>query len=160
MITSLDTTPNTLLFWRSFTQWIGGIGIIAFGISFSRKTSVTLFQLYRSEGRSEALMPNCSTGRKMWQIYLLLTFMFTGLVMLSGIPLWDSLNLVMVALATGGFTIHAAGMMYYNNPILELLLIPVMLAGAIPFKVFFFLYLGKSVKCFGTRSCRCFCLLP
>ena len=144
MITSLDTTPNTLIFWRSFTQWIGGIGIIAFGISLSRKTSVTLFQLYRSEGRTEELMPNVvSTSRKMWKIYLFLTFMFTGMVMLSGIPLWDSLNLVMVALATGGFSIHDAGMMYYNNPMLELLLIPVMLAGALPFKIYFLLYRGN-----------------
>ncbi|HUT38844.1 MAG TPA: TrkH family potassium uptake protein [Methanoregula sp.] len=144
MLTSLDTTPNTLLFWRSFTQWIGGIGIIAFRISLSRKTSATLFQLYRSEGRTEELMPSVvSTGRRMWQIYLFLTFMFTGMVMLSGIELWDSLNLVMVALATGGFTIHDAGLMYYNNPMLELLLIPVMLAGALPFKIYFLLYRGN-----------------
>ena len=159
MITSLDTTPNTLLFWRSFTQWIGGIGIIAFGISLSRKTSITLFKLYRSEGRTEALMPNVvSTGRKMWQIYLFLTFMFTGMVMLSGIALWDSLNLVMVALATGGFAIHDAGMMYYNNPLLELLLIPVMLAGALPFKIYFLLYRGNIKAMFkdqiGRASCR------
>jgi len=144
MITSLDTTPNTLLFWRSFIQWIGGIGIIAFGISLSRKTSITLFKLYRSEGRTEALMPNVvSTGRKMWQIYLFLTVIFTGMVMLSGTALWDSLNLVMVALATGGFAIHDAGVLYYNNPMLELLLIPVMLAGALPFKVYFLLYRGN-----------------
>jgi len=144
MLTSLDTTSNTLLFWRSFTQWIGGIGIIAFGISLSRKTSATLFQLYRSEGRTEALMPNVvSTGRRMWQIYLFLTFMFTGMVMLSGTALWDSLNLVMVALATGGFSIHDAGIMYYNNPMLELLMIPVMLAGALPFKIYFLLYHGN-----------------
>ena len=38
MIASLDTTPKTLLFWRSFTQWIGGIGIIVFGLSLRRKT--------------------------------------------------------------------------------------------------------------------------
>ncbi|MCX6682203.1 MAG: TrkH family potassium uptake protein [Methanoregula sp.] len=149
MITTLDTTPNTILFWRSFTQWIGGIGIIAFGISLRRKTRVTLFRLYRSEGRSEELMPNVvSTGRRMWLIYLFLTFMFTGMVMLSGTALWDSLNLVMVALATGGFTLHNAGMMYYNNPMLELLLIPVMLAGALPFKIYFLLYHGNITAMF------------
>ena len=141
MITSLDTTPKTLLFWRSFTQWIGGIGIIAFGISLRRKTRVSLFRLYRAEGREEELVsPAVSTSRRMWMIYLVLTFAFTGLIMLVGIPLWDSLNLVMVAIATGGFTVHAGGLAYYDNPFLEILLIPVMLAGAIPFKLFFFLY--------------------
>ena len=152
MITSLDTTPRTLLFWRSFIQWIGGIGIVAFGISLRRKTTVSLFQLYRSEGRSESLMPNVvSTGRRMWLIYLSLTFLFTGLVMLSGTALWDSLNLVMVALATGGFSVHDAGMMYYNNPMLELSLIPVMLAGALPFKVYFLLYRGNIKGMFKDR---------
>jgi trk system potassium uptake protein TrkH len=147
MITSLETTPKTLLFWRSFTQWIGGIGIIVFGISLRRKTRISLFRLYKAEGREDELVPaSVSSSRRMWMIYLVLTFAFTGLVMLSGIPLWDSLNLVMVAIATGGFTLHAGGLGYYNNPLLEALLIPVMLAGAIPFKIFFFLYHGKVMN--------------
>jgi len=144
MLPSVDLTPKTLLFWRTFMQWIGGIGIIAFGISMHRKTGVTLFQIFRSEGKPEDLMPNLmSTGWRMWKIYIFLTCMFTGLVMLAGIPLWDALNLVMVAIATGGFTLHSSGLAYYNNPLLECLLIPVMLAGAIPFKLYFLMYRGK-----------------
>ena len=144
MLNSVDTAPKTLLFWRTFMQWIGGIGIIAFGISLRRKTRVSLFRLYKAEGREEELVPpTVSTSRRMWMIYLVLTFGFTGLVMLLGIPLWDSLNLVMVAIATGGFSIHSLGLAYYNNPFLEALLVPIMLAGAIPFKVFFFLYEGR-----------------
>lgn len=144
MITSLETTPNTLLFWRSLSHWVGGIGIIAFGISLHRQTRLSLFRLYRAEGREEELVSAAaSSGRRMWMIYLVLTFAFTGLIMMIGIPLWDSLNLVMVAIATGGFSLHSAGLGYYNNPLLEVLLIPVMLAGAVPFKIFFFLYNGK-----------------
>src|SRR5512136_732997 len=144
MITSLDTTPNTLLFWRSLSHWVGGIGIIAFGMSLHQKTRLSLFRLYRAEGREEELVSAASSsGRRMWMIYLVLTFAFTGLIMLAGIPLWDSLNLVMAAIATGGFTLHTGGLAYYNNPMLEVLLLPVMLAGAVPFKIFFFLYHGK-----------------
>jgi trk system potassium uptake protein TrkH len=153
MIASLDTTPKTLLFWRSFMQWIGGIGIIAFGLSVHRTTRVSLFQLFRAEGRPEDMSPNIeSTSRRMWRIYLFLTFAFTGLVMLSGIPLWDAANLVMVAIATGGFTLHTTGLAYYNNPLLEVLLIPVMLAGAIPFKVFFLMYHGKIAAMFRDQT--------
>src|SRR5674476_1336481 len=160
MITSLDTTPKTLLFWRSFTQWIGGIGIIAFGISLRRKTRVSLFRLYRAEGREEELVSSVvSTSRRMWMIYLVLTFAFTGFIMLAGIPLWDSLNLVMVAIATGGFTVHAGGLAYYNNPLLETMLIPVMFAGAIPFKLFFFLYHGKIREMFRDKTVKIFMLI-
>ena len=155
MITSLDTTPHTLLFWRSFSHWVGGIGIIVFGVSLHRKTRLSLFRLYRAEGREEELVSAASSsGRRMWMIYLVLTFAFTGLIMLAGIPLWDSLNLVMVAIATGGFTLHAGGLAYYNNPMLELLLIPVMLAGAVPFKIFFFLYNGKVGEMLKDRTVR------
>ncbi|WP_321508367.1 potassium transporter TrkG [uncultured Methanoregula sp.] len=160
MIQSLDTTPNTLLFWRSYMQWIGGIGIIAFGISLRRKTRVSLFRLYRAEGREEELVSaSASSSRRMWMIYLVLTFAFTGLIMLAGIPLWDSLNLVMVAISTGGFTLHTGGMLYYNNPMLEALLIPVMLAGAIPFKVFFLLYHGKLRDMFRDRTVKTLLLI-
>ena len=160
MISSVDTTPYTLLFWRSFTQWMGGIGIIAFGIALHRKTRVTLFRLYPSGGRSEELMPNLvSTGRRMWVIYLFFTLVFTGLIMISGIPLWDSLNLVMVALATGGFSIHNAGISYYNNPVLEMLLIPVMLAGAMPFKIYFLMYHGKITAMFKNQIVRVLLLI-
>jgi len=160
MLTSPDTAPKTLLFWRTFMQWIGGIGIIAFGLSLRRKTRVSLFRLYRAEGREEELVPAAvSTSRRMWMIYLVLTFGFTGLIMLLGIPLWDSLNLVMVAVSTGGFTIHAAGLSYYHNPFLEALLIPAMIAGAIPFKVFFFMYNGRIREMFRDRTVRLLLLL-
>jgi len=160
MIASLDTTPKTLLFWRSFTQWIGGIGIIAFGISLRRKTRVSLFRLYRAEGREEELVSSAmTTSRRMWMIYLVLTFAFTGMIMIAGIPLWDSLNLVMVAIATGGFTIHTGGIAFYNNPLLEMLLIPVMIAGAIPFKIFFFLYHGKIRDMFRDQTVRVLLLI-
>ncbi len=155
MIASLDSTPATLLFWRSLMHWIGGIGIIAFGMSLHRKTRLSLFRLYRAEGREEELVSSAaSSGRRMWMIYIVLTFAFTGLIMLIGVPLWDSLNLVMVAIATGGFTLHAGGLAYYNNPMLEALLIPVMLAGAVPFKIFFFLYNGRVSQMFRDRTVR------
>jgi trk system potassium uptake protein TrkH len=141
---SLDTMPRTLIFWRSFMQWIGGMGVIAFGIAMLSHSGLSQSRLYRSEGRSEALMPSVvSTGRRMWTIYFFLTVMFTGLVLFSGIPVWDAMNLVMVSIATGGFALHDAGMFYYNNELLEILLIPAMLAGALPFKVYFLIYRGK-----------------
>jgi len=160
VLSSVDMTPKTLLFWRSFMQWIGGIGIIAFGVSMRRKTQVSLFQIFRSEGKPEDLMPNLmSTGWRMWKIYIFLTCLFTGLVMLAGIPLWDSLNLVMVAIATGGFTLHSAGLAYYNNPLLEVLLLPVMFAGAIPFKLYFLMYRGKMDALFHDKTVRLLLLI-
>jgi trk system potassium uptake protein len=160
MIANPDNVPNTLLFWRSFTQWVGGIGIIAFGLSLRRKTRVSLFRLYKAEGREDELIPaTASSGRRMWMIYLVLTFGFTGLIMLAGISLWDALNLVMTAISTGGFALHAGSVSYYNNPLLEILLIPVMIAGAIPFKFFFLMYHGKVRDMFRDNTVRALLLI-
>jgi trk system potassium uptake protein TrkH len=79
--------------------------------------------------------------------------------MLIGIPLWDSLNLVMTTIATGGFTLHSSGLAYYNNPLLEILLIPVMIAGAVPFKIFFLLYHGKVRDMFRDHTVRILLLI-
>lgn len=160
MIPSLDVAPKTLLFWRTFMQWIGGVGIIVFGISLRRKTRASLFRMYRAEGRSDELVSaTVSTSRRVWMIFLVLTLAFTGLIMLIGIPLWDSLNLVMATIATGGFSLHSSGLAYYHNPLLEILLIPVMIVGAVPFKVFFLLYGGKVRDMFRDQTVRILLLI-
>ncbi|MDD3857654.1 MAG: potassium transporter TrkG, partial [Methanoculleus sp.] len=100
VIRSVDDLPRTLLFWRSLMQWLGGIGIVAFTIALASRTGLTQFRLYRSEGRSEALMPSVvATGMEMWKIYLVLTAASIGLVLLSGVPLWDAVNIALVTIS-------------------------------------------------------------
>ena len=108
MMRSVEDLPRTLLFWRSLMQWLGGIGVVAFTIARASRTGLTQYRLYRSEGRSEALMPSVvATGLEMWKIYLALTIASIGLILLSGISLWDSVNIALSAISTGGFSIHS-----------------------------------------------------
>ena len=141
MISAIDALPKTLIFWRSYMQWLGGIGIISFGIALHSRSGISLFRLYRSEGRPESLMPSIvSTARRVWFVYVIFTVLFTGLLLFARISLWDAVNLVMVGLSTGGFSHHDAGILYFQNPFLEMLLIPVMLIGALPIQLVFLLY--------------------
>ena len=145
LIPPVDTAPRMILFWRSLTQWMGGLGIVAFTVALAGRSGLTRFQLYRSEGRSETFMPNVvATAAEMWRIYLVLTALGIGLVLLSGIPLWDAVNIVMTAISTGGFAVHSTGILYYESPLLEMLVVPVMIAGAMPFKLYFLLYYRRS----------------
>ncbi|RXE57293.1 cation transporter [Methanoculleus taiwanensis] len=155
LVPDVDGLPKTLLFWRSLMQWLGGIGIVAFTIAMASRTGLTQFRLYRSEGRSEALMPSVvATGFEMWKIYLVLTAASVGLILLSGIPVWDAVNIALVGIATGGFSVHSAGIPYYDNPLLEILIIPVMIAGALPFKLYYYMYNKKGVKFFADSQAR------
>jgi len=149
MIRDVDSTSYTLLFWRSLMQWFGGLGIVAFTIVMLSRTGLNPSRFYRSEARSEAFMPSVvQQGLQMWKIYLILTVASVLFILLSGIPLWDAVNIAMVAIATGGFTVHSAGIPYYNSPLLEMLIIPVMIAGALPFKIYFLMYYKKKLSLF------------
>ncbi|HEX3001962.1 MAG TPA: potassium transporter TrkG [Methanoregula sp.] len=110
MIRSLDSAPYTLLFWRSYMQWIGGIGIIAFTVALASSTGLFRSRLFRNESRDESLMPSvASAGRSLWKIYIVLTFCAIGLILFTGLSLWESVNLALSAISTGGFSLHTGG---------------------------------------------------
>ena len=155
LVPSVDTTPHTLLFWRSLTQWMGGIGIVAFTVALASRSSLTHFRLYRYEGRSEAFMPSVvATAVQMWRIYLIITGIGIGLILISGVSLWDAVNLAMTAIATGGFSVHSAGILYYQNALLEFILIPIMIAGAMPFQIYYLIYYQRQFSLFGNRQAQ------
>ena len=159
MIRPVDTAPHALLFWRSYMQWIGGIGIIAFMIALASSTGLLSSKIFRTEGRDEPLMPGViATGRALWKIYGLLTFFAISLILFTGLSLWESVNLAFSAISSGGFTLHEGGILYYNNSALQLLLIPIMIAGALPFKLYYLVVENRRWSLFGDEQVKLFFL--
>ena len=159
MIRSVDTAPHALLFWRSYMQWLGGIGIIAFMIAMASSTGLLSSKIFRTEGRDEPLMPSViATGRALWKIYGWLTFIAISLILFTGLSLWESVNLAFATVSTGGFTLHAGGILYYDNIALQLLLIPIMIAGALPFKLYYLILENRRWSLFGDEQVKLFFL--
>jgi len=153
----VDSAPRTLLFWRSYMQWISGIGIIAFAITTASSTGLFPSRIFRTESRDEALLPSVmAAGRSLWKIYGFLTFMAIGLILFSGLSLWESVNLALAAISSGGFCIHHQGILYYNSIFLEILLIPVMIAGALPFKLYYLMLENRRLSLFGDEQVKLF----
>jgi trk system potassium uptake protein TrkH len=147
LIADVAALPKTLLFWRSYMEWIGGIGIMAIGITMQRRTRMTQSFLMRSEGQREALGPNVvDTAKIFLKIYVSLTFFFSFLFLTAGISYWDALHVAMCSIGTGGFAMHSAGIAYYDNPLLETLMIPAMLCGSIPFKLYILFGIGNFTE--------------
>jgi trk system potassium uptake protein len=160
MMQSLETAPHALLFWRSYMQWAGGIGIIAFAIALGSSTGLSRSRLFRTESRDEPFMPSVvSTGRALWKIYGLLTFVAVGLILFTGLSLWESVNLGLTTISTGGFTLHPEGILYYHSTFLELLLIPIMIAGALPFKLYYLVLENRRWSLFGDDQVKLFFLI-
>jgi trk system potassium uptake protein TrkH len=87
---------------------------------------------------------------------VILTFFALGLILFTGLSLWESLNLALAAISTGGFTLHQGGLLYYHSVMLELILIPVMIAGALPFKVYYLIAENRRWSLFGDEQIKLF----
>lgn len=138
MATCPDLLPHTLQWWRSFTQWVGGMGVIVvvLAILAGPRPGAALYSLYYAEARAEKILPTIrSTLRTMWWIF----FLFTGVSILalwrSGTPIWQAANHAMTALSTGGFSLTPPGDPVYTNMAGMVILMMTMLAGAISFSV-------------------------
>ena len=141
-----EDLPRALHWWRSFTEWVGGVGVIVLTVAILRRGggSNGSYTLYESEARSEKIHPSIvTTVREIWKIFVGLTLASVVLFLLVGMPLWDALNHGMTGIATGGFSVHAESIGYYDSPLVEYATVPVMVAGSIAFPVHYLIVKGE-----------------
>jgi trk system potassium uptake protein TrkH len=130
-----EETYMGLLFWRSFAQWLGGMGIILLFVAILPKLGVAGRQLYRAEvpgPEKDALTPRIrQTAKLLWWVYVLLTAAEVALLMLAGMPLYDSLCNTFASMATGGFSPQGLSIAAYNSALVDAIIVAFMfLAGA------------------------------
>jgi trk system potassium uptake protein TrkH len=134
MIPSPISISHSMQLWRSVTQWIGGAGVILLMVTILIRPGTSTYVLYQSETRKEKIRPSIrSTIKIIWRLYLILTVAAFLLLYIAGMPAWDSLNNAMTGISTGGFSLYGDSIGHYNNLAIELTLIPIMIAGALPF---------------------------
>ncbi|WP_135535076.1 TrkH family potassium uptake protein [Halostella pelagica] len=141
-----EKLPRSLHWWRSFIEWVGGVGVIVLTVAILRRGggSSGSYTLYESEARSEKIHPSIvTTVREIWKIFVGLTVGSIVLFLLVGMPLWDAINHGMTGIATGGFSVHAESIGYYDSPLVEYATVPVMVAGSIAFPVHYLIFKGE-----------------
>jgi trk system potassium uptake protein TrkH len=135
--------PRTLQWWRSFTEWVGGVGVIVLTTAILARPGSGSLTLYESEARSEKIHPSIvSTVRTIWWIFLLFTFFSILLLWVVGMPLWEAINHAMTGLATGGFSVTDASIAHYDRVAIDLALIPIMILGSIAFPIHYLVLQG------------------
>ncbi|GGL50819.1 TrkH family potassium uptake protein [Halocalculus aciditolerans] len=138
-----NTLPHTLQWWRSFTEWVGGVGVIVLTTAILARPGSGSLTLYESEARSEKIHPSIvSTVRTIWWIFLLFTFVSIVTLWLAGLPAWDAINHAMTGLATGGFSITDNSIATYDSPLVDFVLLPIMTLGSIAFPIHYLLLQG------------------
>ncbi|SFS91616.1 TrkH family potassium uptake protein [Halostagnicola kamekurae] len=138
-----EVLPRTLQWWRSFIEWIGGVGVIVLTTAVLSRPGSGSLTLYESEARSERIHPSIvSTVQTIWWIFLLFTFVSILLLWAVGMPIWGAINHGMTGLSTGGFSIMDNSIATYDSAAIDFALLPVMLLGSIAFPVHYLILQG------------------
>ncbi|MFC7058336.1 TrkH family potassium uptake protein [Halovenus salina] len=139
-----EQLPRSLHWWRSFIEWVGGVGVIVLTVAILARPGSGSLTLYESEARSEKIHPSIvSTVQEIWKIYAGLTGASILLLFLAGMPAWDAINHAMTGIATGGFSVHADSIGHYGEPLIEYAVVPVMVAGSIAFPIHYLIVKGE-----------------
>jgi trk system potassium uptake protein TrkH len=147
ILTNIEVLPLGLLFWRSATHWIGGIGIIIFVLAVLSPMGVSRIILYRTEMSHQALYNfRLRAGRAvqiLLYVYVGLTVIETLALLLCGMNLFDAVTHSFATIATGGFSPKNANIAYYQNLSVEIVVMIFMVLSGIHFGLLFSVISGK-----------------
>ena len=150
ILDDIESLPHALLFWRSMTQWIGGMGIVIFTIAVLPIFGVGGIQLFAAEAtgpKIDKISPRIDvTAKWIWGIYIVLTIAETILLMLGGLSLFDSVCHAMSTTATGGFSTKQDSIAAFHSPYVEYVITIFMFLSGINFSLLYLLFLKGSIK--------------
>jgi trk system potassium uptake protein len=153
----LEVHPPSILFWRSLTQWLGGMGFIVLGVALLPRLLEGGGALLRAEfsGGSVRLRPKLAeTARSLWGIYIIFTAAGVAVValllhlggMAPSLAIFEAVNHVFTSIATAGFSTRTSSLAGLQNPAVELVLSVLMLAGATSFVLHYRAIHGGGLK--------------
>ena len=151
ILNDIEVIPEGVLFWRSTTHWIGGMGIIVLAIAILPLLGVGGMQLFAAEAPGPAgdkLHPRITdTAKRLWLIYVGYTVAETILLQLAGMSFFDAINHALSTLSTGGFSTKNLSVAYWNdNPAVQYIIIFFMFLAGTNFVLSYYLFKGKVSK--------------
>ncbi len=147
VLTDIEATPKGILYWRSLTQWIGGMGIIVLTVAIFPLLGIGGIELFVAEApgpTSDKLHPRIQeTAKRLWLIYVALTALLTFILYFSGMTFYDAINHAFTTMATGGFSTKNASMAYFDVPHIQYIITLFMFIAGTNYTV---IYLGLNGK--------------
>jgi trk system potassium uptake protein TrkH len=160
VFTNIEAVSKGLLFWRSFIQWLGGMGIIVLSLAILPFLGVGGMQLYKAEVPSpvpDKLKPRIrDTAMILWKVYALISLAQVILLMLGGMDLYDALCHTFTTMPTGGFSTKNASIAHYDSVYFDCVFIFFMLMAGINFSLHYQMLRGKPLAFWRDSECRFF----
>ena len=152
VLNNIETLPHGVLFWRSFTQWLGGMGIIVLSLAILPVFGIGGMQLFMAEvpGPSpDKISPRIrQTAKTLWIIYLGFTVSETILLWIGGMSLFDAVCHSFTTMATGGFSTKQASIGYWDSPFIHYVIIIFMFFAGTNFTLSYIVLKGKFNQTF------------
>ena len=151
ILDDIEAMPEGILFWRSMTHWIGGMGIIVLAIAILPLLGIGGMQMFAAEApgpNADKLHPRITdTAKRLWLIYFGYTAAETLLLKLAGMSFFDAINHSMSTLSTGGFSTKNASTAYWNDqPLIQYIIIAFMFFAGTNFVLSYFAFKGQVQK--------------
>ena len=158
ILPNIEVIPRSLLFWRSLTHWIGGLGIVVITMAILPIFGFNGSQIYTAEvtGLSkEKLHPKISgTAKRLFIIYLVMSFSGIAALWLAGMSPFDAVNHALSTVSTGGFSTKNTSIAYWHSPAIEWIIIVLMTGSAINLSLYYFLAVGNFRRFFKDEEMR------
>jgi len=160
ILTHIEALSKGLLFWRSFIQWLGGMGIIVLSVAILPFLGVGGMQLYKAEVPSpvpDKLKPRIrDTAMVLWKVYALISIAQTILLMIGGMNLFNALCHTFTTMPTGGFSTKTASIAHFNSVYFDIVISFFMLLAGINFSLHYQMLKGKPLAFWRDSECRFF----
>ncbi len=162
-IDKIYQAQKSIMFWRLFTHFIGGMGVLVFLLALFPSESQGFIHIYRAESTgpeaSKLVSKMKHTARILYAIYMSLTLLLTILLTFSGMGIYDSLLNAFSVAGTGGFSPHGSGMAYYNSAYAEIVMAVFMVLFGINFNVYYLIIIGCLGKALKSEELRVYLLI-
>ena len=163
ILNDVEAMPEGILFWRSITHWLGGMGIIVFAIAILPLLGIGGMQIFSAESpgmNTDKLHPRITdTAKRLWLIYLLFTLVETLLLTFAGMSVFDAINHSMSNIASGGFSTKNESLGFWNDqPLIQYIVIFFMFIAGTNFVLSYFGFKGKFRKIIKNEEFRIYSL--
>ncbi len=159
----LDNLPESILLWRSLTQWMGGMGIIVFSLAILPMLGAGGMQLFKAEVPDigvEKLSPRIiDMAKSLWYIYAGLTTVLAALLFMFGMSMFDAICHSFTTMATGGFSTKSASIAYFRNPYIDITITVFMFLAGINFALHFYALRGHFSRFLRSSEFKFYCLV-
>ena len=147
ILDEIESIPKSILFWRSMTQWIGGMGIIVLTIAILPLLGIGGMELFVAEApgpTKDKIHPRIKeTAKRLWIIYFSLTALETVVLMFFGLSFFDAINHSLTTTSTGGFSTKQESIAAFQNPFVEAVIVIFMFLAGTNFTM---IYFGLKMK--------------